>query len=122
LPKGEGGRVLVVDDNDRVREFASDLLHALGYETETAASAEEALETLDACAVDILFSDIVMPGTSGVALARKVRETRPDLPILLASGYAREVIEGAAAEFDLIAKPYSAEELSTAVRARLCGR
>jgi CheY-like chemotaxis protein len=122
LPQGEGRRVLVVDDNERVREFASDLLHTLGYHAETAASAEEALGKLDTCEIDILFSDIVMPGMSGVTLARQVRAARPTLPILLASGYSQEVFEGSAAEFELLAKPYTGETLGKAIHASVNGR
>jgi PAS domain S-box-containing protein len=121
LPKGEGRRVLVVDDNERVREFASDLLHTLGYHAETAGSAEEALRMLGTSEIDILFSDIVMPGTSGVTLARQVRAERPALPILLASGYSNEVIEGSAAEFELLAKPYTGETLGKAIHASIEG-
>ncbi|MCM8731854.1 ATP-binding protein [Hephaestia sp. GCM10023244] len=119
---GAGQRVLVVDDNDHVREFARDLLDTLGYRARTAASADEALAMLATTEdVDVLFSDVVMPGMSGIALAGMVRARHPGLPILLASGYSLEVIEGAAADFALIAKPYTGEALGRAIHALVSG-
>ena len=86
-----------------------------------AASAEEGLAVLDEQSVDVLFSDVVMPGKSGVELARIVRERLPDLPVLLASGYSEEIIGGAAAEFEIIRKPYGAEQLAAGLERVLAG-
>ena len=71
-----GLSVLLVEDNDHVREFARHLLDELGYRVVSAASGEEALELLETEAVDILFTDVVMPGLSGVELARLARQPR----------------------------------------------
>ena len=101
-----GLTVLLVEDNDHVREFACNLLDELGYRVVTAASAEEALERLGAQPVDLLFSDVVMPGLSGVELARIARERDPGLPVLLASGYSEEIVGAAGAEFEIVRKPY----------------
>ncbi|MGN6376782.1 MAG: PAS domain S-box protein [Sphingomonas sp.] len=112
--------VLLVEDNDRVRGFAEDLLDALGYRVMSAASADQALAMLEHERVDVVFSDVVMPGISGVQLAQRVAIERPEMPVLLTSGYSDELIEGAASHFELLPKPYSAESLASAL-ARLVG-
>jgi CheY-like chemotaxis protein len=82
-----------------------------------AASADEALERLAGERVDILFSDVVMPGLSGIELAKVARETRPDPPVLRASGYSDEILAGACYEF--VRKPYDAAMLDRAIQAAL---
>jgi PAS domain S-box-containing protein len=111
----EGLRVLVAEDNDQVREFASNLLVELGCVVIEAAGGTEALELLQREEVDLLFSDIVMPGMSGLDLAAAVRERHPELPILLASGYSAEIARSGATEFRVLAKPYGGEALSAAI-------
>jgi PAS domain S-box-containing protein len=115
----DGLRVLLVEDNDQVRQFAETLLIELRCEVLTAASGEEALERLEREPVDLLFSDVVMPGMTGVELAKRVRERFPDLPVLLASGYSEEVFRGAAAEFKLVPKPYGLSALNGGIAAVL---
>jgi PAS domain S-box-containing protein len=110
-----GLSVLLVEDNDHVREFACNLLDELGYRVVTAASAEEALERLEAEPVDLLFSDVVMPGLSGVELARLARERDPALPVLLASGYSEEIVGAAGAEFEIVRKPYDLSGIDAAL-------
>jgi PAS domain S-box-containing protein len=107
-----GLRVLLVEDNDQVRQFAEGLLTELRCAVITAASGEQGLARLEEERVDLLFSDIVMPGISGVELATQVRERFPDLPVLLASGYSEEVLRGAARDFVLVPKPYGLASLS----------
>jgi PAS domain S-box-containing protein len=107
--------VLLVEDNDHVREFARHLLEELGYRVLSAASADEALELLDRETVDVLFSDVVMPGRSGLELARVARELRPNLPVLLASGYSEEIVGSAGAEFEIVRKPYDVGLLEAAL-------
>ena len=81
--------VLAVDDEPLIRELLMCVLDMLGYMYLTAASGEEALERLRSGAkVDLLISDIRMPGMDGTALAREVRELMPDLPILFVSAHA----------------------------------
>jgi DNA-binding NtrC family response regulator len=84
-----------------------------------AASAEEAMERLERDRVDILFSDVVMPGPSGVDLAKRAREQRPGLPVLLASGHSDEILAGAGASFEFLRKPYDASALGTAIQRAL---
>ncbi|MGZ8286444.1 MAG: PAS domain S-box protein [Allosphingosinicella sp.] len=114
-----GLNVLLVEDNDHVREFAHHLLDELGYRVVSAASGEEALERLEAEPVDILFSDVVMPGLSGVELARLARERDPSLPVLLASGYSEEIVGAAGADFEIVRKPYDLNGIEAALGAAL---
>jgi PAS domain S-box-containing protein len=116
-PRGQG-RVLLVEDNQQVQEFAADLLTDLGYETVSAGNAAEAMTTLERLngAVDLLFSDVVMPGISGVDLAKIVRERWPSIRIVLTSGYSHVLATDAGHGFALLHKPYSVEELALVIR------
>lgn len=107
-------RVLVVEDNLEVGRFAQQILEDLGYETLWATNAEEALQLAgaDAMAFDAVFSDVVMPGISGVALARELRRRRPDLPVVLTSGYSEELARSGYEGYEFLPKPYSAEQVS----------
>jgi len=67
------------------------------------------------------FSDVVMPGESGISLARELRRRRGDLPIVLTSGYSLELAEMDGMEFEFVAKPYSAEQIKFALRKLLPG-
>ena len=107
-------RVLVVDDNPDVCRFASDLLENLGFETETAADASAALHRLESAGepIDLVFSDVVMHGMSGVDLGRTIRQRWPALPVVLTSGYSEALAADARHGFDLLHKPYSVDQLS----------
>ena len=100
--------MLVAEDDDQVREVAAEMLRDAGFRVLAAADGRQALALLERGEkVDVLFSDVVMPGgISGVDLARRVRATRPDIGVLLASGYAAQELGGEAPEFELLAKPY----------------
>ena len=111
----QGLRVLLVEDNDHVREFASTLLEDLGHLVVAADGGEAALGQLEKGSFDVLFSDVVMPGMSGVELARTARLRWPSLHILLASGYSDEILAGAGAEFAFVHKPYDAQQLAFAL-------
>ena len=113
-PGGDGQRVLVVEDNIEVGKFATQILEDLGYRTEWAANAEEALDRLgpDGDGFDLVFSDVVMPGMGGVALAEELRRRLPTLPVVLTSGYSNVLAENDAHGFELLHKPYSADQLS----------
>jgi signal transduction histidine kinase/CheY-like chemotaxis protein len=113
-PLHEQRRILVVEDNLDVGRFANQILQDLGYETAWATNAEEALQLAgaDAMAFDAVFSDVVMPGITGVALARELRRRRPDLPVILTSGYSEELARSGYDGFEFLAKPYSAEQVS----------
>jgi CheY-like chemotaxis protein len=116
-----GKTILLVEDNDLVRAYAEGVLSDIGYTVISAASADEALAHLAAPAadVDLIFSDIVMPGTSGIELARRVHKSHPGMIVLLASGYSDDLIKGAALEFRVVPKPYGPSELAEAVAGSL---
>ncbi|MBD3759972.1 PAS domain-containing sensor histidine kinase [Rhizorhabdus sp.] len=107
--------VLLVEDNDNVRQFARAMLGELRAEVTEADSAEAALDLLAGRHFDLVFSDIVMPGMTGLDLARRLREINPTQAILLATGYSREVAGGEAAGFHIVQKPYGAESLTAAI-------
>ncbi len=122
LPDGSE-TVLVADDDDDVRDAATAMLRELGYEVQAVANGAEALDHLRRVGpVDLLFSDIVMSGgVSGIELARLVRREFPETRVLLTSGHALRDGKGIsiAAEFDVLAKPFSREQLGRAIRAAL---
>jgi PAS domain S-box-containing protein len=111
----QGKRVLLVEDNEQVRRFAESLLAELSCEVISASCGPEALELLASEQIDILFTDVVMPGMTGIELAGKARELRPGLPVLLASGYSEEVVRGAGSQYRLVSKPYGAADLCMAL-------
>jgi PAS domain S-box-containing protein len=115
---GRGYRVLVVEDNDDVGQFSTELLEDLGYIVRRVANANAALAILDEneFAVDLVFSDVIMPGMNGVELAGIIRERYPGLPVVLTSGYSNVLAENAHRGFELIQKPYSVEPLSRILR------
>ena len=116
-PEGRG-RVLVVEDNQQVGEFARQILEDMGYETALAVDAPAALKCLEENegAFDVVFSDVVMPGMGGVDLGRRIRERWPGLPVILTSGYSDTLAADARHGFPLIRKPYSLDELARAIR------
>ena len=116
--RGRGYRVLVVEDNDDVGQFSTELLEDLGYTVRRVASADAALAILakDEFSADLVFSDVIMPGMNGVELAGLIRERYPGLPVVLTSGYSNVLAESAHQGFELIQKPYSVELLSRILR------
>jgi signal transduction histidine kinase len=112
-PVGERRRILVVEDNPDVGNFTAQILHDHGYHISWACSAEEALAQLNGPNgnFDAVFSDVVMPGIGGLALARELRKQRPQLPVILTSGYSEAIAEGGHQGFAFLAKPYSAEQV-----------
>jgi PAS domain S-box-containing protein len=116
--RGRGYRVLVVEDNDDVGQFSTELLEDLGYTVRRVASADAALAILakDEFSADLVFSDVIMPGMNGVELAGVIRERYPGLPVVLTSGYSNVLAENAHRGFELIQKPYSVELLSRILR------
>ena len=123
---GEGQTVLLVEDDDSVRLLVSDLLLELGYVALEAAEPEAALRMLDGSGrVDLMITDIGLPGMNGRQLAETARQRRPDLPILFLTGYA----EVAASRGDLlgpamamVSKPFALDELSSRIREMLAAK
>lgn len=109
------GTVLLVEDNPDVAAASISLLEQLGYSVRRVADAEEALREVERDGVDLVFSDIVMPGKmDGLDLARRLREIRPDLPVLLATGYS-DVAASVRGDFSILRKPYEIHQLSRAL-------
>jgi signal transduction histidine kinase len=115
-----GEVVLVVEDEPAVLEMAVESLTELGYRTYTATRASEALDRLTGPdRIDILFSDVVMPGgMNGVQLSVEARRLRPDLRVLLTSGYTATALQDGSvpADMPLLNKPYQREDLADKLR------
>jgi signal transduction histidine kinase/ActR/RegA family two-component response regulator len=117
---GNAAQVLVVEDDDEVAALTVEMINQLGYDTTRVASAEAALGALaDRRSVDIVFSDVMMPGRmNGVELAQEIRRRRPNLPVLLTSGYAEAARRKAGGQqIKIIPKPYRIDELRDALAA-----
>jgi CheY-like chemotaxis protein len=122
LPVGDE-TILVVEDRESLRRFASRTLTRLGYKTHEAKDAAEAMSLLQQHEdIDLLFSDIVMPGdTDGRKLAHVAVKTWPDIRVLLTTGMEPSNVADAesADDIPLLQKPYSSEELAWTIRAIL---
>ncbi len=122
---GRKCRILVVEDNEDVRELAEAMLAAADYDVVSAPSGERALDLLARETVDLLFTDVIMPGgMNGLQLIEKVHEARPGMPVLVTTGYMDELpargSQGQALE--VLAKPYDHQALLDRVQAALHGR
>ncbi len=119
LPKGNE-TILIVEDQADVRNIAVAMLNSLGYHTLIAEEAGGALDILQSdVTIDLLFTDVVMPGMSGIELAQHGRELRPGLKVLFCSGYREGAMRdsGESAEGDAwIAKPFRRRRLAERVR------
>jgi PAS domain S-box-containing protein len=114
--------VLVVEDNDDVRELAESVLGMAGYAVLSAASGEQALTLLrQGARVDLLFTDVIMPGgMNGLQLVGEARSLRPRLPVLVTTGYMDELPrQGQAQRLNILAKPYKHGDLLARVEAAL---
>ena len=123
--EGRKCRILVVEDNEDVRELAEAMLAAADYDVVSAPSGEEALALLERQSVDLLFTDVIMPGgMNGLQLIEKVHATRPGMPVLVTTGYMDELpARGAQGQaLEVLAKPYDHQDLLDRVHAALRGR
>jgi signal transduction histidine kinase/ActR/RegA family two-component response regulator len=121
---GGSETVLAVEDDDDVRSITVQFLETLGYRALTARNAQEALDLTERAPVDLVVTDVVMPGgMNGVELARELRARHPAIRVILASAYAagNENVRTAdgTQEFPILAKPYQQTDLARAVRAAL---
>ncbi|HKW52062.1 MAG TPA: response regulator [Stellaceae bacterium] len=123
MPIGRGGArsqqvVLLVEDNDRIRKAAAEALSGRGYDVRTAASTEEALPLLTGSRIDLLVTDMHLPGAlQGMALARRAKESWPDVKIVIVG---IDVDQLPATEFpaladDVLRKPFKLSELEERV-------
>jgi two-component system, cell cycle sensor histidine kinase and response regulator CckA len=120
LPRGGSETILLVEDEESVRRLASLLLERSGYRLLVASSAEEALETARAFAgeIDLLLTDVVLPGLNGRRLADLLSLERPKMKVVFASGYFddRGILEPGS---DFIQKPFNPDKLARSVRRAL---
>lgn len=111
-----GLRVLVVEDSEHVRYFARQLLDDLGCKVTEASNGGEAMELLKGQDIDLVFSDIVMPGMNGLELATRIRAAYAHMPVLLASGYSsKQFIPRDEREFPILRKPYKLATLAAGI-------
>jgi CheY-like chemotaxis protein len=117
-PLGEGQRVLVVEDEAVVRSLIVEVLEELGYEAHEAADAQEAIPVLESSQrIDLMISDVGLPGMNGRQLADLGQLRRPGLKVLLATGYAEgsNVSGYLASNMEIITKPFAIDTLANKV-------
>jgi len=119
MAKRADGTILLVEDDPDVRSAAHVMLEELGYRVVEAESADAALSLVaDSRQVDLVFSDVIMAsGMTGIEMARSIQESRPDLPVLLTSGYTaqRLVPDALNGDLPLLRKPYTLAQLAEAL-------
>jgi two-component system cell cycle sensor histidine kinase/response regulator CckA len=119
LRRGNGEHILLVDDEDTVRRVTGRLLEKLGYEVTTAADGAEALDLLESAGpFDLVLTDVVMPGMTGIEMADQIREIRPAQRILFTSGYTTREYGRAPGQppRPFMPKPFSMADLAENVR------
>jgi CheY-like chemotaxis protein/two-component sensor histidine kinase len=126
-PDGElasRGDVLLVEDDLAVADLTTELLKGTGYAVCHVKSAAAALETLSGeRRIDVVLSDVMMPGgMNGVELAREIRRLRPDLPVVLTTGYVEAARTAMAEGLEVLVKPFQIESLSAVLDSHISGR
>ncbi|MDE2603410.1 MAG: PAS domain S-box protein [Bradyrhizobium sp.] len=114
MASGGSATVLLVEDNPEVASVSANLLDQLGYTVRRASDAESALCEIERDGIDLVLSDIIMPGMDGLKLARRLKEIRPHLPILLTTGYS-DAAANVRGDFPILRKPYEIHQLSQAI-------
>jgi signal transduction histidine kinase/CheY-like chemotaxis protein len=119
VPAAPPARVLLVEDDVEVSQVTTELLRAIGSEAEWVGDGKAALAAIERDpTIEFVISDIVMTGEiSGLDLARTLRERRPELPVLLATGYSQYASLAVSEGFTLVEKPYRSDVLAAAIRA-----
>ncbi len=110
--------VLIVDDERSMRDFLKILLEKEGHEVTTASSGASALDALDKHTVDVIVSDIRMPGMTGIELLETVKEHSPEMPIILITAFASPddaVLAMKNGAFDYISKPFNVDEIKSVI-------
>ncbi len=117
----DAGKILLVDDDEAVRSTTGMILETMGYTVREAESGEVALAALrSGPPIDLLLTDVAMPGMNGPELARRVRALRPMLPIVFFSGYADpESVAGDTIRQRIVRKPFRAVDLAAQIEAAL---
>src|SRR5689334_19754739 len=119
-------RILVVDDEEAIREIVSSMLHNAGYETQQASSGVEALSVINSGqSFDLMLSDLMMPEMDGITLLERVKEARPDMPAIMVTAVHDISVALAAIRngaYDYLLKPFEREQLLATVRRALENR
>jgi CheY-like chemotaxis protein len=110
--------ILVVDDDDLVRETAVVLIKSLGYGTVSVANAQDALRLVMDDGIDAVLTDIMMPGIDGLELAKRIHELEPRMPVICTTGYAN-VVEESRHYNALLRKPYHVATVAKALKSVL---
>jgi len=126
VPRGQGERILIVDDEEALVQLGQKTLTALGYEVEVTTQPVTALDMVraDSQRFALVLTDLTMPGMTGLLLADQLRQVRPGLPIILMTGYSAALTTeqiAAANVRQLLLKPTTLHSLGTAVHAALSG-
>ncbi len=108
--------ILVVDDDIGSRESVSELLTTMGYDVFQAADAEEGLHVLMTGKVDVLLTDIVLPGQSGIEFAETAVERNPDIRVVFVSGAERPTPEDVGFECASLSKPFTSDQLHAVIK------
>jgi CheY-like chemotaxis protein len=113
-----GETILYVEDEAFVRDVTCEVLRSAGYRVITARNAKEAMRYYDDCRgqVELLLTDVVLPGETGLVLAGRLRGEDPDLKVLLVTGYGEQMGRRGAEHEECLAKPFSTEVLLQSVR------
>lgn len=118
-------RLLYVEDNIQIAEITCMMLEDIGLAITQAASAEEALTIIgegeDEPPFDIVLTDVVMPGLSGVQLARRLNRRWPKMPVVLVSGFSDELATGYGGQYELLRKPFTRGALLDSLQRHLDG-
>ncbi|MGE7205697.1 PAS domain-containing protein [Sphingomonas sp. NPDC019816] len=118
-PLQDGRTILLVEDDDLIRANTAETLQDSGFVVVHAVTAEEAMTALQTAQIDVLVTDINLPGESGIELAKRARQLRPTLSIVFATGDGGMAADAAEVDAALLTKPHSAAQLVAAVRGRL---
>lgn len=114
-----GARILLVEDDPRVRSATVEALEDLDYRPVACASAEEALAAFERQSFDLVISDVIMPGMTGPELIRGLKRRFPDLAVLFVTGYVGEGEGEDLVGYELLRKPFTVDALNAAVATAL---
>ncbi|WP_343525140.1 PAS domain-containing protein [Sphingomonas sp.] len=118
-PIADGRTILLVEDDDLIRANTAETLQEADFIVVHATTAEEAMTAFQTAQIDVLVTDINLPGESGIELARRARQLRPNLSVVFATGDGGMATEAADMDAVLLAKPYTVTQLVDAIRGRL---
>ena len=118
-------RIMIVDDEDDLRDNLLDLLEFKGYEVVPCVTGEEALQKFDPATLDLVLLDIQLPGMDGLMVLKEIKRKSPTLPVIMVSASSVRGVQAKVQEYgadELILKPYSQEEILRAVEQCLASR